>query len=75
MGQKVQRAELPRAPEHDAASRRAADEGERYLREREGAERRSVLRGLMLLALVALAFSVWRAGLARAFMPGWWRPW
>jgi hypothetical protein len=38
-------------------------------------QRRSQVRGLLLLALAALLFAVLRAGVARAFNPGWWRLW
>jgi hypothetical protein len=33
------------------------------------------MRGLVLLALVALLFAVLRAGVGRVFTPGWWRLW
>jgi hypothetical protein len=38
-------------------------------------QRRSQVSGLLLLALAALLFAVLRAGVARAFNPGWWRLW
>jgi hypothetical protein len=38
-------------------------------------QRRSQVRGLLLLAAAALLFGVLRAGVARAFNPGWWRLW
>lgn len=41
----------------------------------EAHERRRQVRGLLLLALAALAFSVWRAALHGLFGPGWWRLW
>lgn len=75
MQQPDHRAQPPRPPAHTPASQRAQDEQDKYLAERESIERRSVLRGLLLLALVALAASIVRAGLHRGFMPGWWRPW
>jgi hypothetical protein len=47
-------------PPHDAAKRH---------------ERRRHIRGLLLLALTVLAFSLLRAGLHNVFTPGWWRLW
>ena len=38
-------------------------------------QRRSQVRGLLVLAAVALLFAVVRAGVTRAFNPGWWRLW
>ncbi|MBS1801038.1 MAG: hypothetical protein JSS95_14585 [Acidobacteria bacterium] len=38
-------------------------------------ERRRQLRGLLLLAIAFIAFSVWRFDLHRIFTPGWWRLW
>jgi hypothetical protein len=38
-------------------------------------ERRSQIRGLTLLALAILLFSILRAGLGRVFTAGWWRLW
>ena len=54
---------------------KAQSEQAAYLRNREELERRSVLRGLVLLALIALAVSLIRAGGGRAFYAGWWRQW
>jgi hypothetical protein len=34
-----------------------------------------MVRGLLLLALVVLVASFWRAGLDRVFLPGWWWHW
>ena len=47
----------------------------RDLRAREAVERRRQARGLTLLALAALFFSLLRFGLHRIFTPGWWRLW
>ncbi|MCL2659541.1 MAG: hypothetical protein FWD64_03365 [Acidobacteriaceae bacterium] len=44
-------------------------------REAERQERKRQLRGLLLLAVVALVFSLLRAGLGRVFTHGWWRLW
>jgi hypothetical protein len=41
----------------------------------EDRERRRQLRGLLVLALIVLAFSITRAGLGRVFTTGWWRLW
>jgi hypothetical protein len=49
-------------------------EFQRYRNDRETTERRSVVRGLILLAIVLLVASVTRAGLDRVFVHGWWRP-
>jgi hypothetical protein len=54
--------------------RELAAQAER-VREREQIERRSMLRGLILLAMVVLALSMARAGMDRVFVPGWWRQW
>ena len=39
------------------------------------AERRSQIRGLLLLALAAIVFAILRAGLHSAFPHSWWRLW
>jgi hypothetical protein len=36
-------------------------------------ERRSQIRGLLLLALAAIVFAILRAGAHRVFTIGWWR--
>jgi hypothetical protein len=38
-------------------------------------ERRRHVRGLLLLAITTLIFSLLRAGLHNVFTPGWWRLW
>lgn len=65
----------PRAPQMPPSLRKveAAQAGVR--RGREVAERQSMLRGLILLALVLLALSMLHAGAARVFPSGWWRQW
>jgi hypothetical protein len=45
------------------------------LRARIRLEQRSLLRGLILLAVVILIVSLVKAGLDRLFVPGWWREW
>jgi ferric-dicitrate binding protein FerR (iron transport regulator) len=49
-------------------------EFEAYRRDREKVERRSVVRALILIAMVVLAGSILHAGLDRVFLHGWWRP-
>lgn len=43
--------------------------------ERLRRERRQQLRGLMLLAIAVLFFSILRAGVLHVFPAGWWRLW
>jgi hypothetical protein len=45
------------------------------LRALERSERRSVVRGLILLAAVTLAWSIAHAGFGRVFVHGWWKQW
>jgi hypothetical protein len=69
------RAEPPRPPalrERDVRQERARKDN---LRERLGREQRSMLRGLILLAVVILIASLARAGFGRLFVPGWWNQW
>jgi hypothetical protein len=42
---------------------------------RRQTERRRQVRGLLLLALAILVFSLLRAGTHNIFTPGWWRLW
>jgi hypothetical protein len=42
---------------------------------RRQTERRRQIRGLYLLAIAVLIFSLLRAGAHTIFMPGWWRLW
>ena len=69
------RAQPPRPPERTPAVVKAQKERAEFLREREGLEHRSLLRGLILLALLVLAISLFRAGADRLFYAGWWRQW
>jgi hypothetical protein len=41
----------------------------------EHLERRRQIRGLLLLALAAIVFAVFRAGIHNVFTTGWWRLW
>jgi hypothetical protein len=68
------RAEPPRPPEPTRALRQAQEEHKRYKAARELLERRSMLRGLIVLAVVVVG-SIARAGLERVFVHGWWRQW
>lgn len=65
----------PRAPELPPGLRSAERERTLTLRFREALERKSMLRGLIVLALVILVVSLIRAGADRAFPVGWWRRW
>jgi hypothetical protein len=58
------------APQHHAELTRLA-----ALRARLRLEQRSLLRGLILLALIVLVASLAYAGFSRLFVPGWWRQW
>ncbi len=69
------RAEAPCAPEPTRALQRARDVQAEYRGEREVVERRGMVRGLLLLAMVVLLLSIGRAGLERVFVSGWWRHW
>jgi hypothetical protein len=74
-GSAEHRAAPPRVPEPTRAllADRAASMERR--REREGIERRSMVRGLLVIAALVLVLSIARAGLDRVFVPGWWRQW
>lgn len=69
-----ERAEPPRIPAPTRTLERAEAERADYLQERERLESRSVVRGLILLAILVLLASMVRAGLGRVFVHGWWRP-
>jgi hypothetical protein len=69
------RAQAVRPPEPTRALQQARAERQEHRSKRELLERRSVVRGLIVLAVVALVFSVARAGLDRVFVHGWWRQW
>jgi hypothetical protein len=74
MAPTAKRAQPSRIPPATDAQQRAAETRRRYLREREWLEGRSMVRGLILLTIVALLASMVRAGFDRVFVPGWWRP-
>jgi hypothetical protein len=48
------------------------DEGAEVKRSQE---RRRQVRGLLWIAVAAVVFSVWRAGVHGVFPVGWWRLW
>ncbi len=68
------RAAAPQIPEATRGLTRQRAEFEIYRAERETIERRSMVRGLILLAVVVLLGSIARAGIDRVFVHGWWRP-
>jgi hypothetical protein len=49
-------------------------EFEAYRKGREKIERRSIVRALILIAIVVLAGSILRAGMDNVFVQSWWRP-
>jgi hypothetical protein len=69
------RAEAVRPPKATPELEGAGAEQQAHRAGREARERRSVVRGLILLAVVALAWSIARAGLGRVFVHGWWLQW
>jgi hypothetical protein len=70
-----QRAEAVRPPQPTPALEQSRVELREHRSAREALERRSVVRGLVVLAVVALVASIARAGLDRVFVHGWWRQW
>jgi hypothetical protein len=68
------RAAPPQLPSLTPAFERQQAEFELYRKQREQIERRSMLRGLILIALLVLAGSIARSGIEQVFVHGWWRP-
>lgn len=68
-------AEPPRAPALSRSALEGQEERARYVLGQETRERRSLLRGLILLCLVILVASLIHAGGARTFPAGWLRRW
>jgi hypothetical protein len=68
------RAETPRVPAPTRGLERQREEYRLYRAERERIERRSMVRGLILLAVVVMVASIAHAGMDRVFVHGWWRP-
>jgi hypothetical protein len=75
MRESVHRAEPARPPALNERELRRESTRSEALRVRVRLEQRSLLRGLILLALLILIVSLARAGFDRLFMPGWWRQW
>lgn len=69
------RAQPPRPPALTPEQQIRENARVEVLRARLRLEQRSLLRGLILLAVVILIVSLARAGLDRLFVPGWWREW
>jgi len=67
-------AQPPRTPPPTRALERAEEARRTHLRQREILERRSLVRGLLLLALVVLLASMMHAGFSRIFVHRWWHP-
>lgn len=68
------RAKRPALPEPTRGLERTREEFRLYRIGRETTERRSVVRGLILLAVLVLVGSIVHAGFDRTFVHGWWRP-
>jgi hypothetical protein len=71
----VRRAQPARPPALSEQERHRESTGKKNLRARVLLEQRSLLRGLILLAVIILIVSLARAGFGRLFVPGWWRQW
>jgi hypothetical protein len=69
------RAEPPQPPAKSAELLRQDAERAKWMRARLRVEQRSLLRGLLLLAVVILLASLAHAGFGRLFVAGWWRQW
>ncbi len=69
------RAESPRAPVLIGKLLQGERERTNEQRGREVLERHSVLRGLILLAVLLLLVSLVHAGARRGFPAGWWQRW
>lgn len=74
-GRTDDRAQPPRPAALTQEQQRREDERKSVLRERMSVAQRSLLRGLILLAVVIVIASLVRAGFDRLFVPGWWRQW
>lgn len=70
------RIEAPVRPRKPFGSEHSSlQQGPHELAHRESIERGRQARGLMMLALAVLLFSLWRFGFDRVFASGWWRLW
>ncbi|MBE7159586.1 MAG: hypothetical protein INR62_14345 [Rhodospirillales bacterium] len=65
----------PRPPALGPAAIEAQERKKQYFHDREQLERYSVLKGLLLLAIIVFFISLLRAGWDRAFFHGWWKQW
>jgi hypothetical protein len=68
------RAAPAQLPDRSPAFQRERQTFARYCLDREAIERRSVVRSLLLTAVLVLLGSLAHAGLYRVFVHGWWRP-
>lgn len=75
MRESVRRAQPARPPALSEREQRRESARLEKLRGRVQIEQRSLLRGLILLAIIVLILSLVRAGFDRIFVPGWWRQW
>jgi hypothetical protein len=71
----LHRAAPARAPSATAELESARVEHAAYVHRRERAEHAGFVRALLVLAAAVLGLSIWRAGLDRVFVHGWWRQW
>jgi len=69
-----ERAQPPRIPPTTRTLEREQAARKIELAQREVPERRSVVRGLLILAIIVLLASFARAGLGRVFVYRWWHP-
>jgi len=69
------RAEPPRPPALTERDQNRETERLGRLKGRVALEQWSLLRGLILLAVVILIVSLARAGFGRLFVPRWWTQW
>ena len=69
------RAEPPRPPALSEREQRRERARAETLKGRVRLEQRSLVRGLILLAVVILIASLVRAGFGRLFVPRWWTQW
>jgi hypothetical protein len=75
MRDSVRRAQPARPPALSEREQRRESARLEALRGRVQMEQRSMLRGLILLAIAVLIVSLVIAGFDRLFVPGWWRQW
>jgi hypothetical protein len=68
-------AEMVRPPKATPELEQARAEDQARRGRLAAVERRSVVRGLIVLGVLALGWSMVRAGLGRVFVQGWWRQW